>query len=61
MENLAKTYSNIAHCYNKRKKYQESIEASFRAIQAKPDFHRPYLRVTTVCWSRGRRWRGTMV
>ena len=45
VENLAKTYSNIAHCYNKRKKYQESIEAS----------------LTIVCWSRGRRWRGTMV
>ena len=44
-ENLAKTYSNIAHCYNKKRKYREAIEASFLAIEAKWDFHRPYLRL----------------
>ena len=37
-------FSNIAHCYNKKKKYVESIEASFNSMEAKKDFVRPYLR-----------------
>ena len=42
---LAKTYSNIAHCYNKKKKYVESIEASFKSMEADKAFVRPYLRM----------------
>ena len=37
-------FSNIAHCYNKKKKYVESIEASFNSMEANKAFVRPYLR-----------------
>eukprot|EP00092_Neocalanus_flemingeri_P039096 GFUD01042557.1.p1 GENE.GFUD01042557.1~~GFUD01042557.1.p1 ORF type:complete len:1549 (-),score=469.67 GFUD01042557.1:273-4919(-) len=48
VENKAKCYSNITHCYNKKKDFNKAVEVSFKAIEAKPDFWRVYLRCATA-------------
>jgi len=48
VENKAKCYSNITHCYNKKKDYNKAVEVAFKAMDAKPDFWRVYLRCATA-------------
>ena len=45
---MAKTYGNIAHCYNLKGEYEEAAKASSLVIEAKQDLHRPYIR---LCFS----------
>ena len=38
-------FSNIAHCYNKKKSYDDALEYGLKAIESKPGFFRVYLRM----------------
>ena len=38
------SFSNIAHCYNKKQDFKRALDFSFKAIEAKPDFWRAYTR-----------------
>jgi len=48
VENKAKCYSNITHCYNKKKDYNKAVHVAFKGMEAMPDFPRVFVRCATA-------------
>ena len=44
LDNKVKCCSNISHCLNRKKKYDDAVDYAFKAIEAQPDFFRVYVR-----------------
>eukprot|EP00090_Calanus_glacialis_P031446 TRINITY_DN5190_c0_g1_i2.p1 TRINITY_DN5190_c0_g1~~TRINITY_DN5190_c0_g1_i2.p1 ORF type:complete len:1519 (-),score=592.62 TRINITY_DN5190_c0_g1_i2:152-4708(-) len=53
LDNKVKCCSNISHCLNRKKKYDDAVDYAFKAIEAQPDFFRVYVRCAEAFTSLG--------